>query len=180
MRVDVLAVVVVTVAIAAPASGQAPPQPGPEHQILAMSAGTWDATVEMAVPGAPPISSKGVQVDTVGCGGLCLVTEFKTELMPGMMFEGHGLTAWDAAKKKYVGSWTDSMSSGIALSEATWDPATKTLTAWMEGPDMTGKITKTKSVEEHADADHRTMTMYMPGPDGKDLQGMKVSYTRRK
>jgi len=32
--------------------------------------------------------------------------------------------------------------------EATYDPAKKTVTAWFEGPDMTGKVTKTRSVTE--------------------------------
>jgi hypothetical protein len=35
------------------------PKPGPEHQLLKMEEGTWDATVEV-IPGpdAPPMTSK--------------------------------------------------------------------------------------------------------------------------
>jgi hypothetical protein len=181
MRAGLLAaIVVVTVAFAIPAHGQAPPQPGPEHEILKMEAGTWDAAIDMAAPDGTTAQSKGVQVDTLGCGGLCLISEFKGELMPGMMFEGHGVTTFDRTKKKYVGSWTDSMSTGLSVSEGTYDAATKTMTSWMEGPDMTGTVVKMKSVGTYPDADHKTMTMFMPRPDGKDVQGMKISYTRRK
>lgn len=167
----------------AAASGQeAPPlpKPGPEHGVLKMDEGTWDAIVETAMaPGAPPATWKGVEVNTIGCGGLCLVTDFKSEMM-GSPFHGHGVTTFDPAKKKYVGSWTDSMSAGLAVSEGTYDAAAKTFTGWMEGPDMTGKVTRSTSVSKHIDADHRVMTMFVPGPDGKETQAMKISYTRRK
>lgn len=175
--------VVVLFASAALVAQQPPPmpKPGPEHQIFKMDEGTWDATVEFIPgPGAPPMTSKGVEVNTIGCGGLCLVTEFKGEAMPGTPFEGRGIATWDVVKKKYAGSWTDSMSQGLATSEATWDPAAKRMTGWMEGPDMTGKMTKTRSVGEYRDDGTRVMTAYATGPDGKEMQVMRITYTRRK
>jgi hypothetical protein len=68
------------------------------------------------------------------------------------------------------------MSSGIMIGESTYDPATKTTTGYMEGPDGSGGTAKMKSVVEHKDPDTRVMTMY--GPDGS--VGMKITYTRRK
>lgn len=155
------------------------PKPGPEHKVLEMDAGTWDATIEMTTaPGAPPMTSKGTEVSTIGCGGLCLISDFKSE-MAGAPFHGHGTAAWDPAKKKYVGTWTDSMSAGISVSESTYDPATKTSTGWMEGPDMTGKVVKTKAVSEYKDANTKVFTMYAIGPDGKEVPSMKISYKRK-
>ena len=157
------------------------PKPGAEHQLFKMDEGTWDATVELTPgPGAPPMTSKGVEVNTIGCGGMCLITDFKGEMMPGMTFQGHGLATWDAIKKKYSGSWTDSMSQGLALTEGTWDPAAKKMAGWMEGPDMTGKITKTRSVVEYPADGQRVMTAYAAMPDGKEAQVLRISYTRRK
>jgi Protein of unknown function (DUF1579) len=170
-------------AIAASAARQEPPmpKPGPEHEILKMDEGTWDATVElMPGPGAPPMTSKGVEVNTIGCSGLCLITDFKSEMMPGVAFHGHGVTTWDVVKKKYVGSWTDSMSQGLSISEGTWDPAARRWTGWMEGPDMTGKVVKVKSVSEHRPDGTRVMTAYGPGPDGKETMVMRITSTRRK
>ena len=156
------------------------PKPGPEHQVFKHDEGTWDATVEIfAAPGQPPMTSKGVETNMVGCGGLCLISDFKGEMMPGQVFHGHGTTAYDAAKKKYVGSWTDSMSSGLLIGESTYDPASKTVTGWMEGPDMTGKVAKMKSVVEYKDAGTRVFSMYGPGPDGKEAMGMRITYKRR-
>ena len=166
----------------APRPGLAPmPKPGPEHAIFKMDAGTWDAVVEVAAgPGMEAMKSKGVEVNTVGCGGLCLITDFKGEMMPGVAFHGHGTTAWDVTKKKYRGSWTDTMSQGLSIAESTWDPAAKRMTGTMEGPDMTGQVVKIESVVQYQADGTRVLTGYMPGPDGKETQVMRISYTRRK
>lgn len=155
------------------------PKPGPEHKLFQMDAGTWDATVEMFMaPGAPPMVSQGTETNTVGCGGLCLISDFKSE-MAGAPFHGHGTSAWDPAKKKYVGTWTDSLSAGISLGESTYDAATKTATGWSEGPDMTGTVVKSKAVVQYTDADNRVFTMFTAGPDGKEVPTMKISYKRK-
>jgi hypothetical protein len=155
------------------------PKPGPEHKVLEMDAGTWDATVEtFMAPGAPPMVSKGTETNTMGCGGLCLISDFRST-MGGAPFHGHGTSTWDPAKKKYVGSWTDSMSNGILIGESTYDAAAKTATGWMEGPDVMGKVTKSRSVVEYRDANTRVMSMFTTGPDGKEALMMKISYTRR-
>ena len=155
------------------------PKPGPEHAVFKMDAGTWDATVEMIPgPGAPPMTSKGVEVNTVGCGGLCLISDFKGDMMPGVPFHGHGTVAWDPAKKKYVMSWTDSMSTGMGRGELTWDAEAKKLSGWMEAPDAAGQVMKTRSVTEYGTGT-RVMTAFAAGPDGKEMQVLKISYKKR-
>jgi hypothetical protein len=177
-----VALVVPRMAAAQACNQQMPPlpKPGPEHAVLKMDAGTWDATVEFVpAPGAPPMISKGVEVNTVGCGGLCLISDFKGEAM-GSPFHGHGVTTWDAVKKKYIGGWTDSMSQGFAVTEGTYDPGTRKMSGSMEGPDMTGMVMKTRTVSEWRDANTRVMTAFAAGPDGKEMQVMKITSTRRK
>ena len=153
-------------ALAVPALAQMPPMPtpGPEHEMLKKDVGTWDATVEsFMAPGAPPTVSKGTETVTM-IGGFWQLTEFKSEMM-GEPFEGRGATGFDPAKKKYVGTWVDTMSSGYYTVEATYDAATKTMTGTMEGPDPSGAVAKTKETTEWKDADNRVFTMY--APDGK-------------
>lgn len=170
-----------TVAVVALFAAQQPPvpRPGAEHKLLTQDAGTWDAIVESAEPGKPPTKSKGVEVNTIGCGGLCLLTSFKGD-MGGMTFEGSGVTTWDPKKKKYVGSWTDSMSTGLSIGESTYDAAKKTWNGTMEGPDMSGNVMKARTTTVHSAAGTRVFTIYGPGPDGKEAQMMKITYTRRK
>jgi hypothetical protein len=167
--------------LSAEPGGQPPmPKPGPEHAVLKMDVGTWDAAIEITPgPGAPAVKSKGVEVNTLGCGGLCLISDFKADMM-GSPFQGHGVATWDPAKKKYVGSWTDSMSRGIAIGESTYDAAAKKMTGTMEGPDETGKLVKSRSVAVWTSPTTRVFTMYSPGPDGKEAETMKITYTRRK
>jgi hypothetical protein len=161
--------------------GMPTPKPGPEHKLFHDDAGTWNATVEVfPAPGAPPQVSKGIENNTVGCEGLCLISDFKGEMAPGQKFHGHGTSAWDPAKKKYVGTWTDSMSTGISVGESTYDPATKTSTGWMEGPDPSGKVVKSKAVVQYKDPNTRVFTMYQKDKDGKEIPAMKITYSRQK
>ncbi len=175
----VLAVVSVSVlSLSAPVLAQGPPMPtpGPEHQMLAKDVGTWDATVEMFMaPGAPPAVSKGTETVAM-MGGFWQLTEFKSEMM-GQPFEGRGATGYDPAKKKYVGTWVDTMTPAYYTLEGSYDTATKSLTTIMEGPDPSGAVAKTKAVTEWKDADTRVFTMY--GPDGT-TPGMRITYKRRK
>lgn len=71
--------VVLGLAGLATAQGMPPmPKPGPEHAIFKDVAGIWDAKVEsFMAPGAPPSVSSGLETARVGCGGLCMITDFK-------------------------------------------------------------------------------------------------------
>jgi hypothetical protein len=154
------------------------PKPGPEHELLKKDVGTWDATVEMMMPASPP--SKGTETSVLGPGGLWLLSDFKSEMM-GVPFQGHGVTGWDPAKKKYVGVWVDSMSTSVSLTETTYDPATKTASGMLDGPPgPDGQPMKMKAVTEYKDDDTRVFTMYVKGPDGKEVPTMRITYKRRK
>ena len=170
-----------TCLVPALAAAQAPPMPapGPEHAVLKEDVGTWDASVEMLMPGAPPATSKGVEVNVLGCNGLCLVTDFKGEMM-GAPFQGHGVSTWDPAKKKYVGSWSDSMAPGLSVTEATWDAAKKTMNGTMESPDGKGGTAKMRSAVEYTADGRRIFSMFMAGPAGKEMPTMRITYTRHK
>ena len=167
--------------LAQPPGGMPPlPKPGPEHELFKHDEGVWDATVEAwMAPGAPPMTSKGVETNTLGCGGRCLVTDFKGDF-GGMPFHGHGTTVYDSVKKKYVGSWTDSMSVGLSLGESTYDPAKKVLIGYMEGADPTGKVVKSKAIAEYKPEGSRVFTMYTTTPDGKEVPEMRITYVKRK
>lgn len=160
------------------ARAQEVPKPGPEHELLKKYVGVWDATIEMTEPGGQTQTSKGTETCRMLSGGLWLVTQFKGELM-GQTFEGNGATGYDPGKKKYVESWVDSMSTGIAVGDSTYDPATKTVTGTLESPDPSGKPMKMKAVTQWKDDTTRVFTMSFTGPDGKDMPALKISYKKR-
>ena len=160
------------VALAAPATqAQEFPKPGPEHEVLKKLEGTWDATMKFG--GA---ESKGTMTYKMDLGGLWLVSSFEGEFA-GMKFSGKGLDTYDAAKKKYVGVWFDSMSTTPMLMEGDYDKSRKALTMIGDGPGPDGKPTKWKSVTEMPDNDNMTFHMYMG--DGKEPM-FTIVYKRRK
>ncbi len=72
------------------------------------------------------------------------------------------------------------MSMGLATTEGTYDAATKKTTGSMDGPDMTGTVMKMRTVSGWRDSNTRVMTSFASGPDGKEMQAMKITSTRRK
>ena len=160
----------------------APPKPTKFHELLKQMEGTWETTAEFMgeKPGDPPHKSKGSGTDKLGLNGLFLITEYKGDMM-GMEFTGFGIMGYDTYKKKYTGSWVDSMSTAIWTSEGTVDDAGKVFTGTMEGPDpMTGAMMKMRMVTEITGKDSKRMLMYCNGPDGKEMQVGKIEYTRKK
>jgi hypothetical protein len=162
-------------AASAQQSSPPPPTPGAEHARLKKLEGTWDA-VMTDMEGK---KSKGEMSYKMECGGLWLVSDYKGEHQ-GKPFHGKGLDTYDPATKKHVGVWVDSMITSPLQVEGTYDEKTKTSTCTGEcrGPD--GKPMKMKMVTKTIDDDHEVFEMYMVGPDGKELKGATIEYTRRK
>jgi hypothetical protein len=189
-KLEITAVCTMVLATAglAAAQGMPPlPKPGPEHALFKDVAGTWDAKVEtFMAPGAPPSVSTGTETSRVGCGGLCLISDFKGSLVmgppptPATPFEGHGTETYDQGKKKYVSSWTDSMSTGLSVAESTYDAATKTMKGTMVGPDLSGKVEKMKATTTMKDPNTRVFELYNLAPDSKETLSMRITYTRKK
>jgi hypothetical protein len=94
---------------------QEPPKPGPEFDHLKTLVGTWDASVKMAGG-----ESKGTMTYKMELGGLWLVGNFEGEF-GGQKFQGKGLDTYDAAKKKYVSIWVDSMGTTPMITEGGYD-----------------------------------------------------------
>jgi hypothetical protein len=152
----------------------APPGPGPEHKKLAEMVGEY--TCEMKTGDQ---TFKGSATFTMELGGLWLVQNFTCD-MGGMKFEGRGATTYDPAKKKYVGTWIDSMAPALATSEGTMDPKTGVTTEMMDGmagPD--GKPAKYKAVSTPKDYGF-DFAMYVVGADGKDTPMMTIVYRKKK
>jgi hypothetical protein len=163
------------------AQQQQTPKPGRQHEFLKQFEGTWDAAAKFqGEPGKPMMESKGVETATLGLGGFWLTYEYKGEMM-GAPFTGHGTMGYDQQKQKYVGTWIDSMKSGLFISEGTGDEHGKVFTMIAQGYcDAEGKSITMKQVSEIKDHDHWTLTFLSPNPDGKETVMGTIEYTRRK
>ncbi|MCI0340341.1 MAG: DUF1579 domain-containing protein [Planctomycetales bacterium] len=162
----------------APPRSPEPPKPSVHHGRLRALLGTWDAEAQVpGSPGAPPSRFKGVETNTLDCGGLWLVQEFQGEMM-GRPFRGRGLMGYDLARKKYVAVWVDNWLTGLTTFAGTCDEEGKKFTLEGEGPDPAGKTIKQKSVIEVEDPETHTMTLTFVAPDGSETS-MEVTYRRR-
>lgn len=153
--------------------------PGSEHAMLAKGAGRWNVTVKSwMAPGAEPMVSQGTEEAEMILGGRYLKSEFQGAMM-GMPFSGLGLLGYDNVSKKYVGTWCDSMGTGIMRFEGSFDAQKKELTCRGEYIDpATGKtVTATMVTRMFAD-DHHVFEMWSPGPDGKPMKWMEMDYWR--
>ncbi len=78
-----------------------------------------------------------------------------------MDFEGHGVTAYDNAKKKFISTWIDNMGTGVMYVEGPYDETTKTIsmTGKMMDP-STGKETDVRQVLRSPDDKTQVMELY--------------------
>ncbi len=119
-------------------------QPGKYHKWLEKMIGEWDttSTIWMGGPGSPPTKSKGTAKYTWAVPGKWLRVETESTMM-GMQIKGFGVSGYDNFKKKFVGSWFDSLSTALLTFEGSLDETGAVLNQWgpMDEP-MTGEHDK--------------------------------------
>jgi hypothetical protein len=112
-------------------------------------------------------------------GEFWILGTFEGSMGP-MKFTGKDYIGYDPLKKKYVGTWIDSLSPHMMLMESTFDERTRTMTSTGEGVGIEGKPVKIKGVQTWKDDDTIHFTMY-EGPDANSLQEhFTIEYKRRK
>jgi len=181
-RTLVAALALVTLAAAARAQ-DAPMYMTPTraHEEMAREVGVWDAeTSTWTEPNATPEKSKGIETNRM-LGKFWLASQFEGEFM-GEKFTGEMHLGYDPIKKKYVGTWVDSVSPFMYTIEGEYDVATHTLTCMMSGTSaMTGQPEVAKNVTRYIDENNKVFEMYMPveGKEGEWWKMMEIKYTRR-
>lgn len=155
---------------------------GPEHERLKAFEGTWDAATSMWMdPSAPPEKGKGTAVTSSLFEGRFVKMDYSGE-WNGQPFTGMALTGYDNTKKKYIGTWVDSMSTAVFYSEGTYDDASKTYTflSEMHDPMAPGTMFKIRETVTMDSADKHTMTWYETRAGTPEMKTMEIVYTKRK
>ena len=106
MRKFLMTIIPLSLLAVTPIAAQPEVKPGPEHAFLKEGEGTWDAIAK-----SQGKESKGLLEVKMVVNGLWMVEVYKGEAA-GTAFEGRGATSYDAASKKFVNVWIDSMSPG--------------------------------------------------------------------
>jgi hypothetical protein len=153
--------------------------PGAPHKALAATAGTYDVTARSwQAAGAPPMEEKGTATRSMALDGRVLVEEFKGSMM-GMAFTGHGMRGYDNVTGKYWGTWMDSMSTGLMVSEGTCNASNAcTFTGEWNDPVKKGPVTS-RMTSRWTSPTTEVFEMYGPGKDGKEFKMMELTYTKK-
>ena len=157
------------------------PAPGPEIDILKKDVGEWDVEIKAwAQPGAKPAISKGSE-STRLFGGFWTITNFEGNMM-GLDFKGHGTYGYDTKKKKYVGTWMDSLGPYMMHTEGDYDEETKTITMVGDSPAPDGVSTITNTISTCYKDGKRVMTLHMQPKGSAEDQKVKLfemTYTKK-
>jgi len=152
---------------------------GPQHELMAKHAGTYDVAIKSWMdPAAPPMESKGVAIRTLHMGGRVMHEEFQGDMM-GMPFTGLSRSGYDNVSGKYWSTWTDSMSTGIMISEGECDESFNCTYRGTHNDPIKGGPVTNRYVAKWTSPDEQSFAMYGPGRDGTEVKMMEMIYTRR-
>ena len=153
--------------------------PGDGQKKLEPLVGTFDARVRTWMdPSKPPDDTTGTSVNSWVLGDRYVQMKYEGVFL-GETFNGIGYVGYDNVTKKYQGSWMDTASTGMMLSNGTMDGKTIAMKATTSDP-ATGKVTTSDEKITISDADHHTLELWGKTPDGKNFKMMEIQYTRKK
>lgn len=155
--------------------------PGPMHEHLAASVGTWTGKSKMwMAEGMEPTVSDMTSEITSIMDGKFTKCESKGD-MPGMgPFSGFGVYGYDNVSKKFQSTWLDNMGTGMmtGTGELSSDGKTMTWTYTFNCP-IQKKPVMMREVERSTGKDTMTLEMFGPDPKtGKEYKIMEISLTR--
>jgi hypothetical protein len=151
--------------------------PGDAHKKLDALAGKFTVKSKMWMdPSKPPEESGGTSERKWIMGNRYLQESYQGTFM-GQPFEGMGIQGYDNVTKKYFGSWIDSGSTAMTLARGTMSGNAIAYKGMMSDP-MAGKEVPYKMKMVIKDNDNHVLEMWGPGPGGKEMKWMELSYAR--
>ncbi len=158
------------------------------HKLLSGLDGNWTYSIKFWMnpdPNAKPQESKGNATRKSIMGGRYVTMDVAGKMqMPGedgkmkdVQFKGMAVEGYDNVKKKFVASWVDNMGTGIAFSEGSYDPASKTFTYNLEMEPVPGMKSQVREVLKVPDNNHMMLEWY-ENQGGQEKKTMEINYTR--
>ena len=157
------------------------PEPTQEHKWLQQFSGDWTTQSESSMgPDQPPVQCEGTITSRM-LGGFWLVNNMKGDYA-GTPMNGIQTIGFDETKKKYVGTWIDSMTSMMWHYEGQVDSTGKVLTLEAEGPNFMsdGTTTKFEDIYEFKSENELSIQSRILAEDGKWITFVSGTATRSK
>lgn len=156
-------------------------KPGSHHERLKRLVGRWNIRIEYRLhPTANPERATGTAEFRWILGG-----RFLEQVLDGRgtasSYDGRGLIGFDNALGRYVGTWVDSASSGIAYSTGTVDRAGTTWQLEMSATDVSSGRTKTHPVTLTIVSDNELRYIIYPAGSrpGVGVPPVNITYLRQ-
>ncbi len=154
--------------------------PGDMQKMLASLSGKWAGEVSSWYGEHAP-----AQKNTTECENKMILDgrylqRTRTQEVNGKTMEGMGIIGYDNAKKMFVSSWQDNLSTGIMYLEGPYDAATKTITLkgkWMNP--ATGSNTDVKETFKIIDDNTHQVALYKVNEGGSDFKCWEMNLTRK-
>src|SRR5262245_40025383 len=154
--------------------------PRTPHQALASTAGAYDLKIKhWHQPNTLAMEETGTAIRAMALDGRVLVEQFKSSMM-GMPYTGHGMTGFDNVTGKYWSTWSDSMSTGLMVSEGSCDDQAKACTfigTWNDAIKKTP--VKARMTIRRTSPTTEIFELYGPGKDDKEFKMMEITYTKK-
>jgi hypothetical protein len=150
--------------------------PGPQHEMLAGMAGSWNAELTLwMTPGAEAMQTTGTIAAEMIFDGRIL-REAHSGSMMGMVFEGLAFTGYDNITGEFWGVWMDNTGTGVYPSQGSYDEESGKLTLEGEWAGPEGPM-QVKMVGWMEGSDTRRFEMWTT-TGGETYQSMAATYTR--
>ena len=156
-------------------------EPQKEHQWLEKLVGEWTFESECSMgPDQPSMKTTGTEV-VRSLGGLWTLAEAEAGMQKGDSWKSIMTLGYDAANRRFVGTFIATMMTHMWLYNGSLDPAGRVLTLDTQGPNFTdGSLATYQDIIEVLSDDHRTLSSQLRGDDGRWHPFMKAHYRRKK
>lgn len=163
-----------------PAEWVALSKPGASHRLLETFAGNWDVRIRFwSSPSAEPQDSYGTSTLSWILGDRFLKEDFQGDVL-GDSYQGLGLMGYDAAARRFMTVWLDSLNTVIAVQQGNFSPDTSTFELHGEVYDpLLGRNKTTRSEIRILSPDQYSVTMTDMAPSGPDFKSLEIVYSRR-
>jgi hypothetical protein len=162
--------------------------PGPSYAPMELTAddlGTWNVEMTARSPFGT-MTVRGVETNTIGCDGRCIVTKASGQLKSATSRGGGTSSPWWT-------SYDGPSAGGVALKQTgQFDtPSAYTSEVALEPVGLPTRFPTTRTVQatngfrtmrisaEYPDANRRIVTTFTIAPDGQENQAARIVYTRR-
>jgi hypothetical protein len=148
------------------------------HEFLKRFVGEWDCESEVLVAPDKPMKSKATMTGHM-IGNYWAVVVVKGDVL-GQPYNGQGTFGFDSQKKRFIGTWADSMTDFLWRYDGVVEGDKLVLDSEGPIPGEPGILIKSRDTWEFKGKDQVVLTGEVQGPDGKMTPMMKATCIRKK